>query len=78
MSVKTVDVGAWKSHKESWLENLERYRKEMRDIDNPYQINKMKLVSNNIDICLLNIDICTMQIKIAELQQENTKIKTKM
>lgn len=75
---KTVDVGAWKAHKESWKENLERYRKEMREIDKPYEINKRLLINNNVDICLLNIDICTMQIKIAELQQHNTKLKTNL
>jgi len=88
---KTVDVSAWKSHKESWKENLERYKKERQELNNnaevdwsntkrftPVEFNKMQLISNNIDICLLNIDICTMQIKIAELQQDNTKLKTNL
>jgi hypothetical protein len=87
---KTVDVGAWKYHKESWKENLERYRKERQELNNnaevysntkrfnPVDVNKMKLISNNMDICRLNIDICDNQIKIAELQQQNTKLKTKM
>lgn len=87
---KTVDVGAWKSNKESWKENLERYRKERMELNNnaevdsntkrfnPVDVNKMQLISNNIDICLLNIDICTMQIKIAELIEHNTKLKTNL
>ena len=86
---KTVDVNAWKSHKESWKENLERYRKERQELTttqrysntkrfNPVDVNKMQLISNNIDICLLNIDICTMQIKIAELREHNTKLKTNL
>ena len=87
---KTVDVNAWKSHKDSWKENLERYRKERQELNNnaevdsdtkrfnPVDVNKMQLISNNIDICLLNIDICTMQIKIAELREHNTKLKTNL
>ena len=77
---KTVDVSAWKSHKESWKENLERYYKEQKELNkNSEHWRKKKiLISNNIDICLLNLDICTMQIKIAELREHNTKIKTNM
>ena len=87
---KTVDVNAWKSHRDSWYENLERYRKARQELNNnaeidsrtkrfnPVDVKKMKLLGNDMDICRFNIDICDMQIKIAELQQENTKIKTNM
>jgi hypothetical protein len=75
---KTVDVGAWKSHRESWYEKLERYRKEMDIVRTSSQKRKMQLILNNMDICRFNIDICDIQIKIAELQQQNTKLKTNL
>ena len=81
---KTVDVGAWKSHKESWLENLERYEKIKDEFDYSSMLkserlnNQWKVINNDIEICRLNIDICDNQIKIAELQQQNTKLKTNL
>lgn len=77
----------WLANKESWLENLERYRKQRQELSSNAEIdsitkrlkledvNKMKLINNNIEICLLNIDMCDNQIKIYELQQDNLKLK---
>ena len=87
---KTVDVGAWKSHKESWYEKLNQYQERRKELNanaeidsntgrfSPVDVNKMQLITNDIEICLLNIDICEMQIKIAELQQHNIKLKTNL
>ena len=83
---KTVDVSAWKSHRDSWKENLERYT-EIKDemqkdfenwIDDKEKHNQWKVINNDIEICKLNIVICDNQIKIAELQQQNTKLKTNL
>lgn len=83
---KTVDVGAWKSHKESWKENLERYEKIKDEMQKDYanwleseeKHNQWKVINNDIEICKSNIIICDNQIQIAELQEQNTKLKTNL
>ena len=84
---KTVDVNAWKSHKESWKEILNVTEKKNPELNNnaevdsntkrfnPVDFNKMQLINNNIDICLLNIDT---QCKLRLQNLENTKLKTNL
>tara|TARA_R100001463_G_scaffold1131_2_gene4826 strand:+ start:3154 stop:3381 length:228 start_codon:yes stop_codon:yes gene_type:complete len=73
-----INLKALKSQKEQWYKALERYRKEMREIDNIYEVNKMKLVSNDMDICRLNIDIIDIKEQIKNLQEQNVKLKANM
>ena len=73
-----INLKALKSQKEKWYKALERYRKEMREIDNIYEVNKMKLVSNDMDICRLNIDIIDIKEQIKNLQEQNVKLKANM
>ena len=73
-----IHLKALKSQKEQWYKALERYRKEMREIDNIYEVNKMKLISNDMDICRLNIDIIDIKEQIKNLQEQNVKLKTNM
>ena len=73
-----INLKALKSQKEQWYKALERYRKEMREIDNIYEVNKMKLISNDMDICRLNIDIIDIKEQIKNLQEQNVKLKTNM
>jgi len=83
---KTVDVGAWKSHRDSWKENLERYTNVKDEMQKDYanwkdsveKNNQWKVINNDILICNMQITICDNQIKIAKLIQENTKLKTNL
>jgi len=83
---KTVDVGAWKSHRESWVEQLERYEKikdEMQKdfenwIDDKEMHYRWKRLNIDIEICKLQINTCDNHIKIAELIKENMDNKTNL
>ena len=76
----------WLAHKESWLENLERYQKIKNEMANKFETDisyfenehnwkQMQVIENDILICNMQITICDNQIKIAELKQDNLKLK---
>ena len=72
-----------------WRDSIERYRTQRQELNdnaeidsrtkrfNPVDVKKMKLISNNIEMCLLNISIIENELLIDKLRKENYKIKTK-
>jgi hypothetical protein len=83
---KTVDIGAWKSHRESWVEQLERYEKIKDEMQKDFHnwINdkekhyRWKRLNIDIEICQLQINTCDNHIKIAELIKKNMDNKTNL
>jgi len=74
---------------ESWRDSIERYRTQRQELNdnaeidsrtkrfNPVDVKKMKLISNNIEMCMLNISILENELMIDKLRKENYKIKSK-
>jgi len=85
-----INLKALQSQKEQWNKTLERYRKERQELNNsaevdsrtkrfnPVDVRKMKLLGNDIEICLINLQIVDMKEQIKNLQEQNVKLKTNM
>lgn len=84
---KTVDVGAWKSHKESWKEKRNTYIDEWHKLldkkirisphefnyDSDY-IDAIKEIQRKIDLMKNDIEICRLQIAVCNNQIKIAKL----